>query len=108
VGEDGLAGEAEADAGAFGVGGEEGEEDLLPQRVRHAGAVVADLDADAAPAVRVKARFTSGASALPLAASAPLHSRLISTCRAECGRPRPSRRRAAKCGTKYLGSGLID
>src|SRR5579875_1512270 len=40
MGEDHLAGEAEADAGALGLGGEEGKEDVLPKGLRHAGAVI--------------------------------------------------------------------
>ncbi len=50
MGEHDLAGEAEADAGAFALGGEEGQEDVLPQPLGHAGAVVGDLDLGAAGA----------------------------------------------------------
>jgi hypothetical protein len=45
-----LPGEAEPDAGSFLLGGEEGEEDVLRKSVGDAGAVVRDIDADAAAA----------------------------------------------------------
>src|SRR5688572_11806209 len=50
MGEHDLTGQAEADAGALGLGREERQEHVLAQRLRYAGAVVGDLDAGAAAA----------------------------------------------------------
>ncbi len=43
-----LAGEAQPDAGAFGLGGKERQEDILAQRFGDAGAIVDDIDGRAA------------------------------------------------------------
>ena len=61
MGEHHLAGEAEADAGALRLGGEEGQEDVLPQALGHAGAIVLDLDLGAAGAGALEASDTCGA-----------------------------------------------
>ncbi len=80
-----LPGEVQPHARALGAGGEEGQEDVAAQILRHAGAAVLHLDPDTAGDVRT-APAAPNARAVPrCAASAALRSRLISTCASRSG-----------------------
>ena len=80
MGEDDLAGEAEADSGAFRLGREEGQEDVLAQALRARPAPLSAISiCTRAPATATKESDTAGASPWSRAASAALRSRLIRT-----------------------------